>query len=542
MYRRCTGSTLTPVRHELNVRRASYNPTLAKTRRKQEVDVTNSAAKSFLDKNVVGTTLEKKEIFCFVNQIPVLIIIIMSLTSPSVLVGSTATNGTDILFNSSTLIDPTNNITDNMYNYDDDDGSVPMANTTIVLIVTSSLVFLLVTVLVCCFTNGRLITLIEDWVNSRASGELSDAAYGERALEVHRSEEEKKKEDPKEREGRLLDAFEKHSIAMVSTCGACFSTIVHFVENVFVLFAHDVSFLCDKQTLTESMFQPLKKDRSDSDLTKVTHVIESDSDCGSGSDSTDNDVDTDVEDASPPQNSQEDSNDSSCSSRDEKELESKERDTKTTVDTDIESNMNTDIEAGATDKDTKEEKSSVIQTDSSIQEGTNENSSKDSDVKKESLQAETLNNTTNAIDTPLDLECGLIFATKDEPKDTATDHDEETATKQSMLYSLDVDAGEVHLPNEKSFPNSCAICLCPYYPEERIVWSSNPDCPHAFHSECILEWLVKMQDGSPCPCCRREFVELDPRKGEGKKGITGDWSIRSAVRSVQASMQYSSLR
>ena len=31
----------------------------------------------------------------------------------------------------------------------------------------------------------------------------------------------------------------------------------------------------------------------------------------------------------------------------------------------------------------------------------------------------------------------------------------------------------------------------------------------AFHQECIVEWLVKMQDGTPCPCCRREFVKLD---------------------------------
>ena len=25
-----------------------------------------------------------------------------------------------------------------------------------------------------------------------------------------------------------------------------------------------------------------------------------------------------------------------------------------------------------------------------------------------------------------------------------------------------------------------------------------------------MEWLVKMQVGAPCPCCRRTFVELSP--------------------------------
>ena len=67
-------------------------------------------------------------------------------------------------------------------------------------------------------------------------------------------------------------------------------------------------------------------------------------------------------------------------------------------------------------------------------------------------------------------------------------------------------------------PNECAICLTGYEKGETIVTSCNKDCPHAFHQECIVEWLVKMQDGAPCPCCRRTFVELDahiPRAARG---------------------------
>ncbi|KAL7535990.1 hypothetical protein ACHAXR_010767 [Thalassiosira sp. AJA248-18] len=58
-------------------------------------------------------------------------------------------------------------------------------------------------------------------------------------------------------------------------------------------------------------------------------------------------------------------------------------------------------------------------------------------------------------------------------------------------------------------PNECAICLCDYEKGDTIITSCNPECPHAFHQECIVEWLVKMQEGTPCPCCRRTFVELD---------------------------------
>lgn len=64
----------------------------------------------------------------------------------------------------------------------------------------------------------------------------------------------------------------------------------------------------------------------------------------------------------------------------------------------------------------------------------------------------------------------------------------------------------------KSVPNNCAICLDAYVSGDTIVTSCNPLCPHAFHQECIIEWLVKMQEGTPCPCCRRTFVELSPSR------------------------------
>lgn len=58
-------------------------------------------------------------------------------------------------------------------------------------------------------------------------------------------------------------------------------------------------------------------------------------------------------------------------------------------------------------------------------------------------------------------------------------------------------------------PNQCAICLCDYENGETIVTSFNGECPHAFHQECVIEWLVKMQEDAPCPCCRRTFIDLD---------------------------------
>jgi len=74
-----------------------------------------------------------------------------------------------------------------------------------------------------------------------------------------------------------------------------------------------------------------------------------------------------------------------------------------------------------------------------------------------------------------------------------------------------------HASAHNKVPNECAICLSGYEKGETIVTSYNGECPHAFHQECIVEWLVKMQDGAPCPCCRRTFIDLDahapPRSG-----------------------------
>jgi hypothetical protein len=62
-------------------------------------------------------------------------------------------------------------------------------------------------------------------------------------------------------------------------------------------------------------------------------------------------------------------------------------------------------------------------------------------------------------------------------------------------------------------PITCAICLDSYQEGETVVWSSNPDCRHAFHQNCILDYLVTTEGSKrPCPCCRQWFCDTTSQK------------------------------
>lgn len=48
----------------------------------------------------------------------------------------------------------------------------------------------------------------------------------------------------------------------------------------------------------------------------------------------------------------------------------------------------------------------------------------------------------------------------------------------------------------------CNICLEEYKVGEDIGWSRNDECHHAFHKDCIMEWLANHDD---CPICRKKY-------------------------------------
>lgn len=86
----------------------------------------------------------------------------------------------------------------------------------------------------------------------------------------------------------------------------------------------------------------------------------------------------------------------------------------------------------------------------------------------------------------------------------------------------------------RSCPIFCAICLAEYELKERVSWSSNTDCTHVFHEDCVVQWLVSLgktkskqqrfsrdpteaqlfQYELECPCCRQEFISREQAGNE----------------------------
>ncbi len=120
-------------------------------------------------------------------------------------------------------------------------------------------------------------------------------------------------------------------------------------------------------------------------------------------------------------------------------------------------------------------------------------------------------------------EANIVFTIPEAMKldsDFAQDRSEEHAawdmtTASNMFGSLIL--RNVNGEEAGRVPNQCAICLGNYCVDDPVVWSSNPECSHAFHEDCLVDWLVhSKQDGTPCPCCRQSFTDLVSFRKERK--------------------------
>ena len=127
--------------------------------------------------------------------------------------------------------------------------------------------------------------------------------------------------------------------------------------------------------------------------------------------------------------------------------------------------------------------------------------------------------------------------------------------RASSVFDLgDDEAAFVRLPpsppvpnGSRLVPNCCAVCLCPYEVGETLAWSSNSSCRHAFHRDCVVEYLCKVQEvDCPCPCCRGTFVELpnhlDGEGGGKRKRFMSDVTRTSSFETDETQLAFNTNR
>ena len=87
------------------------------------------------------------------------------------------------------------------------------------------------------------------------------------------------------------------------------------------------------------------------------------------------------------------------------------------------------------------------------------------------------------------------------------DKDDEHAT---LYLKLPAAGGDDKTP--RCVDGSCALCIDEYETGDNVVWSDS-QCSHAFHKECLMQWLIKGK--KRCPLCRHWFVpgtKIDDQK------------------------------
>ena len=73
------------------------------------------------------------------------------------------------------------------------------------------------------------------------------------------------------------------------------------------------------------------------------------------------------------------------------------------------------------------------------------------------------------------------------------------------MDTREIAASAVDTSSSPSHGAVCEICLGDYEAGDIVAWSANPLCKHAFHVECISDWLIRRPT---CPSCRQDYIDI----------------------------------
>ena len=98
------------------------------------------------------------------------------------------------------------------------------------------------------------------------------------------------------------------------------------------------------------------------------------------------------------------------------------------------------------------------------------------------------------------------------PLDGSNQTESEVVHKEDILVKSFLDHRSTHHGIDDSVsssiysPKECAICMSSYKHDDAICWSQNENCFHAYHLNCMVEWLVRHNE---CPMCRRNYLKSE---------------------------------
>jgi len=117
-------------------------------------------------------------------------------------------------------------------------------------------------------------------------------------------------------------------------------------------------------------------------------------------------------------------------------------------------------------------------------------------------------------------------------------NEDDAIDKQTEPVTINNDPNQQQLVEKRSVPIFCAICLSEYEKCDRVCWSSNAECSHVFHEDCILQWLIslgkkksmhqlftqhptdeKLLRNQFCPCCRQDFISVKPALSGSEESV-----------------------
>ncbi len=128
-----------------------------------------------------------------------------------------------------------------------------------------------------------------------------------------------------------------------------------------------------------------------------------------------------------------------------------------------------------------------------------------------------------------------LFRSGDDEDEGREDEDEGREASETEPAAIN---SQPHAIEKRNVPIFCAICLSEYEMGDRVCWSSNAECSHVFHEDCILQWLIssgkkrssiqyftsnpsdeELLKHEFCPCCRQDFICVKPASlGLGSEG------------------------